>query len=86
MAQEKRHWIKQSKASFPRSIVSCISDAVRFRKVLLWVLEGSQKRKAHCESASYAKFSAKKRSHLINKKLDALGIGIHKEMYLLELP
>ena len=45
-----------------------------------------QKRKAHCKSASCAKFSAKKRSHLINKKLDALGTGIHKEMYLLELP
>jgi len=42
LAQEKRHWIKQSEASFPRSIVSCLSDAVRFRKVLLWVLEGTE--------------------------------------------
>ena len=85
MAQEKRHWIKQSEASFPPSIVSCLSDAVRFRKVLLWVLEGTETQ-GPLQICLVCKIFSKKAEYLINKKLDALGIGIHKEMYLLELP
>ena len=40
--REQRHWNKQSEANFPTLEYCCLSDAARFRKVLLWVLEKTE--------------------------------------------